>query len=107
MINIFLLFCHKKVLGLMRTLTAASKHDSTMYTRMTLENILVVNQYVGLYGENPEKPDEEYFEYIPGTSFHKTNHFILLRITLLIRKTIYSLFYFTINHFYRKYVERR
>ena len=50
----------------MRTLTSASKHDSKMYTRLTLENILVVSQWVGLYGENAENPDEEYFEYIPG-----------------------------------------
>ena len=62
----------------MRTLTGASKHDSTMYTRMTLENILVVNQYVGLYGENPEKPDEEYFEYIPGTKFYNTNQGVII-----------------------------
>ena len=76
MINISLLFCHVKILGLMRTLTAASKHDSTMYTRMTLEDILVVNQYVGLYGENPENPDEEYFEYIKGILFHNSNQSI-------------------------------
>ena len=50
----------------MRSLIAASKHDSTMYTRMTLENILVVSQWVGLYGENSENPEEEYFEYIKG-----------------------------------------
>ena len=50
----------------MRSLIAATKHDSTMYTRMTLKNILVVSQWVGLYGENSENPEEEYFEYIKG-----------------------------------------
>ena len=50
----------------MRSLVAASKYDSKMYTRMTLENILVVSQWVGLYGENSENPDDEYFEYISG-----------------------------------------
>ena len=50
----------------MRSLVAASKHDSKMYTRMTLENILVISQWVGLYGENSENPDDEYFEYISG-----------------------------------------
>ena len=51
-----------QILGLMRTLTGASKHGSKMYSRMTLKDILVVNQWVGVYGSG----DEEYFEYIPG-----------------------------------------
>ena len=51
-----------QILGLMRTLTAASKYGSKMYSRMTLKDILVVNQWVGLYGSG----NEEYFEYIPG-----------------------------------------
>jgi hypothetical protein len=46
----------------MRTLTAASKLGSKMYSRMTLKDILVVNQWVGVHGDG----EEEYFEYIPG-----------------------------------------
>ena len=46
----------------MRTLTTASKYDSKMYSRMTLGNILVVSQWVGLHGAG----EDEYFQYITG-----------------------------------------
>ena len=64
----------------MRNLVAASKHDSKMYTRMTLENILVVSQWVGLYADNTGNPDDEYFEYIKGNRYIQIIVFNLIQI---------------------------
>ena len=75
----------------MRSLVAASKFDSKMYTRMTLENILVVSQWVGLYGENSENPDDEYFEYISGECF-------VISIILSLLKSMSKPYFFNFCH---------
>ena len=49
---------------------------------MTLENILVVSQWVGLYADNTGNPDDEYFEYIKGNRYLQ---FIVFNLTQIAR----------------------